>query len=129
MKRSTWQPRTLKSENRFRVKEILNHCWTPKKPRDCSECTLELSHESTARVNSRRPGWKTLAFSCLHVGSLARQTRQLTIGRVRNKNYRDRNESPIYSDVVRRHRLSKGDTLFRRTRYQHGSVEREERKK
>src|SRR5882724_7325827 len=42
MKLSTWQPRTLKSENRFRVKEILSHCWTPKKPRGSSECTLEL---------------------------------------------------------------------------------------
>jgi integrase len=60
---------------------------------------------------------------------LARQTRQLIVGSVTNKKYLDRNESPIYSDGVRRHRLSKGETLFRRTRYQHGSVEREERKK
>src|SRR6516162_8927831 len=35
----------------------------------------------------------------------------------------------IYSGRVRRHRLNKGGALFRRTRYQHGSVEREERKK
>src|SRR6266496_6120104 len=34
-----------------------------------------------------------------------------------------------YSGGVCRHRLSKGDALFRRTRYQHGSVEREERRK
>jgi hypothetical protein len=70
-----------------------------------------------------------LALSCLHAGSSARQTRQLTVGTVRNKKHLDRNEWPIYSDGVRRHRLSKGEALFRRTRYQHGSVEREERKK
>src|SRR5256886_3031881 len=34
-----------------------------------------------------------------------------------------------YSHGVRRHRLNKGGFLFKRTRYQHGSVEREERKK
>src|ERR1700686_3845030 len=34
-----------------------------------------------------------------------------------------------YSGVVRRHRLNKGGILFKRTRYQQGSVEREERKK
>ena len=34
-----------------------------------------------------------------------------------------------YSGDVRRHRLNKGGFLFKRTRYQHGSVEREERKK
>src|SRR5713101_2729231 len=42
MKLSTRQPRTLKNENRFRVREILSLCWTPKKPRGFSECTLEL---------------------------------------------------------------------------------------
>lgn len=45
------------------------------------------------------------------------------------KKYLDPNKKPIYSDGVRRHRLNKGGALFRRTRYQHGSVEREERKK
>ena len=34
-----------------------------------------------------------------------------------------------YSGVVRQYRLDRGGTLFKRTRYQHGSVEREERKK
>src|SRR6516225_9945293 len=34
-----------------------------------------------------------------------------------------------YSGGVCRHRLGKGETLFKRTRYQHGSIEREERKK
>src|SRR6266852_6048538 len=34
-----------------------------------------------------------------------------------------------YSGGVRRHRLNKGGILFKRTRYQHGSVELEERKK
>src|SRR5580704_17284340 len=42
MQLSTWQPRTLKTENRFRVREILSHCSTLKKPRGSSECTLEL---------------------------------------------------------------------------------------
>jgi hypothetical protein len=87
------------------------------------------SDEGAERINSCRPGWKTLALSCLHAGSLARQTCHLTIGTVRNKKHLDRNELPIYSDGVRRHRLNKGEALFRRTRYQHGSVEREERKK
>lgn len=48
---------------------------------------------------------------------------------MRNQKHLDRNELQIYSDGVRRHRLNKGETLFRRTRYQHGSVEREERRK
>jgi hypothetical protein len=61
-----------------------------------------------------------MALSCLYVGPVARQTRQLILGTVRNKKYLDRNESPIYSDGVRRHRLNKGEALFRRTRYQHG---------
>ena len=34
-----------------------------------------------------------------------------------------------YSGGVCRHRLGKGETLFKRTRYQHGSIEREQRKK
>jgi hypothetical protein len=34
-----------------------------------------------------------------------------------------------YSDAVCRHRLSKGGTLFKRSRYQHGSIDKEERKK
>jgi len=44
------------------------------------------SHESTAWINSRCPGRKTLALSCLHVGSLARQTSQLNKDRLRNRN-------------------------------------------
>src|SRR5215467_488353 len=104
--------------------------WCSNASREASQnAPSNSSHESTAWINSRCPGRKTLALSCLHVGSLARQTRQLMIGAVRNKKHLDRNESPIYSDGVRRHRLNKGETLFRRTRYQHGSVEREERKK
>src|SRR6266852_2623271 len=46
------------------------------------------SHESTTWINSRCPSWKTLALSCLHVGSLARQTRQLIIGTVMEKTSR-----------------------------------------
>jgi len=41
----------------------------------------------------------------------------------------DHFSEPNYSGGVRRHRLNKGGTLFKRTRYQHGSLEREERKK
>src|SRR5208337_723129 len=44
------------------------------------------SHQSTAWINSRCPSWKALALSRLHVGSLARQTGQLTIGTVGTKN-------------------------------------------
>jgi excisionase family DNA binding protein len=92
-------------------------------------------HPRTLRTKARRGSipavqvGKRWRFRASTLGSLARQTRQLIVGTVRNKKYLDRNESPIYSDGVRRHRLSKGETLFRRTRYQHGSVEREERKK
>lgn len=41
----------------------------------------------------------------------------------------DRDAGLRYSGGVCRHRLSKGEALFKRTRYQHGSLEKEERKK
>ena len=45
------------------------------------------------------------------------------------QNSLDHCAEPNYSGDVRRHRLNKGEALFKRTRYQHGSLEREERKK
>ena len=129
MKISTWQPRTLKSENRFRVKKTLSHCQIPKKPQGFSECTLELfarKHGEDQFPLSRLENVGAFVPPCWIVGSASspadRRHRE-------EQKHLDRNESPIYSDGVRRHRLSKGETLFRRTRYQHGSVEREERKK
>ena len=69
-----------------------------------------------------------MAFSGLHAEQLAGKIARLTIRDVREKNV-DRFSESDYSDGVRRHRLNKGGFLFKRTRYQHGSVELEERKK
>ena len=68
-----------------------------------------------------------MAVSYLNAEPLAGENCELNVlGKAKDL---DHFSEPTYASGVRRHRLNKGGVLFKRTRYQHGSLEREERKK
>ena len=62
-----------------------------------------------------------MAFPSLHPERLVGKIGKLMVSDVGN--HLDHLSESDYSGGVRRHRLNKGGFLFKRTRYQHGSVE------